>query len=160
MLVQFSLENYLSFKDEAVLSLVGNKTTKEHKSKNVTYHNEMKILKSAVVYGANASGKSNLFSGVGYMKTIVLNSFKEALSESSINHANRAFQLHPTTKNQSSFFEVVFILNSIQYRYGFEINKGEIEAEWLFYMSNKSETLLFEREGQDIVISSTIFTLC
>ena len=159
MLLQFSLENYLSFKDEAVLSFIGNRSTKEHEPENITEKNNLKILKSAVVYGANASGKSNLFSGVGYMRRVVLNSFKDAISDdSSISKTkSRAFQLNPNTKGKSSFFEVIFIQKNTQYRYGFEINQGEIEAEWLFYIPNKIEASLFKREGQNIEINGTKF---
>lgn len=157
MLLQFSIENYLSFKDEAILSLAGNKTTKEHEPENVTNWGEIKVLKSATIYGANASGKSNFFSGIGYMKRVVLNSFKDAISDSSSKPKSRAFQLNPTTQKESSFFEVIFVKNATQYRYGFEINEGEIEAEWLYYIPNKIETYLFKREGQTITINSAKF---
>ncbi|MEZ5044909.1 MAG: ATP-binding protein [Saprospiraceae bacterium] len=159
MLLQFSLENYLSFKDEAVLSFIGNRTTKELENENITEWNDLKVLKSAVVYGANASGKSNLFSGVGYMKGIVLDSFKDAITEdfSTSKTKSRAFQLNSKTKDESSFFEVVFVQKNTQYRYGFEINKGEIDAEWLFYIPNKIETSLFYREGQKIEINGSKF---
>lgn len=157
MLLQFSLENYLSFKDEGVLSLIGNKTTKEHEPENIVEWKDLKILKSAVVYGANASGKSNLFSGVGYMKRVVLDSFKDAISEDYSISKNRAFKLNPITCEESSFFEVVFVKNDTLYRYGFEINKGKIEAEWLNYVPNKIETSLFKREGQNIKINASKF---
>ncbi|MFT6337184.1 MAG: AAA15 family ATPase/GTPase [Halioglobus sp.] len=159
MLLQFSIENYLSFKDEAILSFIGNKSTKEHESQNVTVWNDLKILKSAVVYGANASGKSNLFSGIGYMRRIVSDSFKDAISDDTpiSEKKSRSFQLNPKTKEESSFFEVVFVQNNVQYRYGFEINKSDIESEWLYYVPNKIETKLFYREGQDIQINATKF---
>ena len=157
MLLQFSLENYLSFKDEAILSFVGNRSTKEHEPDNITYWKDSKVLKSAVVYGANASGKSNLFSAMGHMKKVVLDSFKNAISEESTTTKCSAFLLNPKTKDDSSFFEVVFLVNDTQYRYGFEINKGIIEAEWLNYVPSKIETNLFTREGQEIKINNTKF---
>ncbi len=157
MLLQFNIENYLSFKEEASLSLIGNKATKEHEAENITFRKDMKILKSAVVYGANASGKSNLFSAMIYMKKVVLNSFKNAISENTTTTKSTAFLLHPKTKDESSFFEVIFIANNTQYRYGFEINKGIIEAEWLHYVPNKIETTLFSREGQEIKINNAKF---
>lgn len=157
MLIQFSLENYLSFKDEAVLSLVGNKTTKELESSNINHWNDTKILKTAAVYGANASGKSNLFSGIGFMRKVVLNSFNEAITESSTLSKSRAFKFNPKTRDESSFFEVVFITNKTQYRYGFEINNGIIEAEWLYYVPSKIETPLFTREGKAIEINASNF---
>ena len=158
MLLQFSLENYLSFKNEAVLSLIGNKTTKEHEPENIINYREFKILKSAVVYGANASGKSNLFAGLNYMKRVVFNSFKEAISnEASSLQKNTAFRLNSKTKLESSFFQVIFIQNEIQYRYGFELNKGNVEAEWLNFFEEKEEISLFEREGKKITVNQTNF---
>lgn len=157
MLLQFSVENYLSFKEEAVLSLVGNKTTKEHEPNNIIFWKDAKVLKSAVIYGANASGKSNLLSAMWYMKKTVLNSFKNALSDATSTPKNIAFLLHPRTKEQSSFFEVIFNIEDIQYRYGFEINKNIIEAEWLYYIPKKIETVLFERENQRITRNNTKF---
>jgi hypothetical protein len=158
MLLQFSVENYLSFKNETVLSLIGNKTTKEHEPENIINYKELKILKSAVVYGANASGKSNLFAGLSYMKRVIFNSFKEAISNevSSLNKST-AFRLNSKTQSESSFFQVIFIQNEIQYRYGFELNKGNIEAEWLNYFKDKEEISLFEREGKNITINQTDF---
>jgi len=157
MLIQFNLENYLSFKDEAVLSLVGNKTTKELEPSNINHWNDTKILKTAAVYGANASGKSNLFSGIDFMRKVVLNSFSEAITESPTLSKSRAFKFNPKTKNESSFFEVIFIENKTQYRYGFEINNGIIEAEWLYYVPSKIETPLFKREGKAIEINASNF---
>lgn len=157
MLIQFNIENYLSFKDEAILNLIGNKTTKEHEPSNIINVDGIKMLKSAVVYGANASGKSNLFSGIGQMKEIVLTSFREALTESLVKTENISFQLNPRTKKESSFFEVIFIIREIKYRYGFEINKGVIEAEWLYYIPQKIEIKLFDRNEQDITIDTIQF---
>ncbi len=157
MLLEFNLENYLSFKNEAVLSLVGNKTTKELEPANISFWNDMKVLKTAAIYGSNASGKSNLLSGIGYMKRVVLTSFNEAILENTSLSKSKTFKLSPKTKDESSFFEVIFLKNEIQYRYGFEINKGIIEAEWLYYVPSKIETLLFNRKGKKIKTNSTSF---
>ena len=157
MLLQFNIENYLSFKDEAVLSLVGNKTTKELEPNNISERDDLKILKTAAIFGANASGKSNLFSAMGFMKRVVLDSFKDAITDGSSLSKSRAFELNPKTKDESSFFEVTIIQNEIQYRYGFEINCGIIEAEWLYYVPTKIETPLFIREGKEIDINAANF---
>lgn len=157
MLLQFSIENYLSFKDESTINLVGNKTTKEHEPQNIHYWNGLKALKSAAIYGGNASGKSNFFSGISYMKWVVLNSFKEAISENNSQKRSRAFKFNPSTQNESSFFETTFVVDDTQYRYGFEINKGIIEAEWLYYVPSKIEANLFLREGQNVKLNTTKF---
>ena len=158
MLIQFSVENFLSFKEVAKISFVGNKTTKEFEGLNtVNCNGEYKTLKSNVIFGANASGKSNFISAIAYMKKTVLESFKNALSGSNLLKREISFKLNPKNRNESSFFEAVFTINEIQYRYGFEIYNGEIEAEWLLYIPEKIETVLFEREGKKISLNKSKF---
>lgn len=158
MLIQLNIENFLSFKDEATLSFVANSTTKEHEPNNVFEVNEFKLLKSAAIYGSNASGKSNFLNGMGFMKSIVLNSFKNAISDNEKSIPAKAFKLNDRTKNESSFFEVVFIHKTKQFRYGFETNKGFVEKEWLYHVPNKIETILFEREESKIKINKSQFS--
>lgn len=158
MLIQFSIENFLSFKESVKISFLGNKTTKEFKGLNTTYVGEKyNVLKSNVIFGANASGKSNFISAIAFMKKTILESFKNALSDSILSKRELAFRLNPKNRDESSFFETIFIINDIQYRYGFEINRGEIEAEWLLYVPGKIETVLFEREGKEISINKSKF---
>ena len=160
MLLQFSVENFASFKDEVILSMIGKGTAKQKNElaeENVRVRGEFPILKSAAIFGANASGKSNLLAGMGFMKRVVLTSFREALNESTTLQENRAFKFHSETQTESSFFEVTFLKNDTQYRYGFEINQGVIEEEWLFYVPNKVEARLFERSGTNIEINQSGF---
>src|SRR3546814_12509958 len=80
MLIEFSIENFLSFKDLTTLSMVAAKSFKEHQDSHVIgADNKLNLLKSAVIYGNNASGKSNLLEAMGFMKQTVLNSFRDAL---------------------------------------------------------------------------------
>lgn len=158
MIVQFSIENYKSFKDETVLSFIGSNTTKEHEPENTFNWKEYKLLKSNAIYGANASGKSNLINAMSVMKRIVMTSFQNAISENLRTNIVQPFKLNTNTLSGASIFEVVFIQDERQYRYGFEILGEIIVSEWLFHVPNKIESALFTREGNKITINKTQFS--
>ncbi|NEQ71594.1 MAG: ATP-binding protein, partial [Symploca sp. SIO2D2] len=109
---------------------------------------DLKLLKSAAIYGANASGKSNLTKALAFMKWFMINSSKETQSTEKI--GVERFQLSTETEAQPSFFEIIFLLYGQQYRYGFEANTYKVVSEWLFYVPTSRETKLFERHDNDI----------
>jgi hypothetical protein len=150
MLIEFSVRNFKSFKDEVTLSMV---TTpiKEHRESHTFVENKISLLKSAVIYGANASGKSNLFLALRFMKWFVRNSSKNTQADESISYT--PFLLNTETEKEPSMFEVVFFYEGSQYRYGFAIDAKKIHAEWLFYTPHKKEIEVFVREFQDISLS-------
>jgi hypothetical protein len=158
MIVQFLIENYKSFKNDTIFSFVGNATTKELEETNVFSQNNYKLLKSNAVFGANASGKSNLFNAIKDMKRIVLSSFQNALIDNYKEKSIQPYKLSTETKDLPSAFETVFIIKNKQYRYGFEIKDNIITSEWLFHIPSKIETFLFTREGTKIKINKTQFT--
>lgn len=157
MIVQFSTENYKSFKDEVTLSFIGSNTTKEHESNNTFRWKDYKFLKSNALYGANASGKSNLINAMKDMKRVVMTSFQNALNETFKEKSIAPFKLNVNTLNKPSSFEVVFVRKERQYRYGFEIQDGIITSEWLFHVPNKIESALFTRAEENISINKTQF---
>ena len=158
MLIEFSIENFLSFKDLTTLSMVAAKSFKEHTDTNIIETDtNFNLLKSAVVYGNNASGKSNLLEAMGFMKQTVLNSFRDALMENSERKFSlQKFALNTKNEKETSFFEISFIQKETKYRYGFEIDYDKIVAEWLFHTTSK-EVYLFKREQQKIEINKSIF---
>ncbi len=82
MLLEYSFENYKSFQESNSLSMIGGVPSfKEHEPDNIFHFDKFKILKSAAVYGNNASGKSNLVNGLQKMKQLVKSSFRDALVE-------------------------------------------------------------------------------
>jgi len=142
MLLQFEVNNFCSIKDTATFNM--RSTQKENHSFLVrNYH----LLQSAVVYGANASGKSNLLKAMQTMASIVLNHDRVALSTDRLNH--QPFLLNSETETTSTSFEIVFILNDIIYRYGFEYDIDTIYAEWLFSDEKGKEAKLFYRDIED-----------
>ena len=158
MLIEFSIENFLSFKDLTTLSMVASKSFKEYKySHLIDTESKLILLKSAIIYGNNASGKSNLLEAMGFMKATVLNSFRDALMENNErNFPLEKFALNTKTEKETSFFEISFIQNATKYRYGFEIDYQKIVAEWLFHTTSK-EVYLFKRDLQKIEINKTAF---
>lgn len=158
MLIEFSVENYLSFKDLATLSMVTAKSFKEHKENTIlNIDNGFSLTKSAIIYGNNASGKSNLLEAMSFMKSTILNSFRDALLE---NYERKfpleKFLLNEKSETEPSFFEILFIYKGIKYRYGFEIDYDKVVAEWLFHTTTK-EVYLFKRDLQKIEINKSSF---
>lgn len=152
MLLEFSIGNFLSFKEIVTLSMVAGKSVKELENEpnqsNVFYSPESnhKILKSAVIYGANNSGKSNVIKAMGFVRTFILESSNEKNATDDISVI--PFLLNTATEKNPSFFEIIFYINTTRYRYGFEADKKKIHAEWLYeYDKNIStkEHFLFER---------------
>ncbi|CBN56468.1 MULTISPECIES: AAA family ATPase [Kamptonema] len=148
MLIGFSIGNYKSFKDIVTFSMVASPITSEEKKvdeNNVFEVNEqLKLLKSAAIYGANASGKSNFVAAIKFMRSFVLNSSKEGQISEPIDV--EPFRLSTQTEKEPSFFEVVFRLEGKIYRYGFEVNIKQVISEWLFYQQKTKEFKLFERK--------------
>ena len=158
MIIEFSVENFLSFKDLTTLSMVKAKSFKEHNETHTfQIDSKLSLLKSAIIYGNNASGKSNLLEAMGFMKGTVINSFRDALMDNSERKFPlEKFILSSKSENESSYFEIVFINNNVKYRYGFEIDDNKIIAEWLFHTTSK-EVYLFKRDLQDIKINKSSF---
>ena len=124
---------------------------KNLKDANTFNINNISLLKSAVVYGANASGKSSLLDAMERMKQIVKNSVS---IEKTKKYFHQSFFLNINTEMQETFFEKEFIINEILYRYGFEIAKdATIIKEWLYQKKlqpKARETRLFDRNLQNI----------
>ena len=165
MLIEFSVSNYLSIKEAITFSMVASNAVKELESptegvNNIFWdkNNKNKYLKSAVVYGANGSGKSNLLSAIGFYRRFILSSSNDRQADDEIRTI--PFLLSTETENTPSSFEMVFVIDAIRFRYGFEATKKTVTSEWLFGFdtenSNK-ESSYFTRENQDIKVSNKKF---
>jgi len=138
--------------------MVGTRSFKEHEDTNtIVVDSKTRVLKSAIIYGNNGSGKSNFISAIRIMRRLVQNSFRDALLEDSDQRISvQKFLLNSESENVPTFFEIKFIIDGTKFRYGFEIGKDEIESEWLFHTTSK-EVFLFKRNGQDIDVNKTSF---
>jgi len=151
MLIEFQVQNHLSFRDPVTLSMLASNKVSEYKADNVISNERTPLLKTAVIYGANASGKSNLLDSLAYMRWFVINSSKEGQLGEAINV--KPFKLDVASLDKPSSFEVVFLMDGIRYRYGFEANSEIIVREWLFKAPKVAEKALFLRDGEDIDVS-------
>jgi uncharacterized protein len=159
MLVQFSVRNYKVFKEKAVLNLFASNYDKDTLAddnliKDDTYN--LKILKSAVVYGANASGKSKLIGALHFMRSFVIKSSKDSQRGDLIDV--EPFKLQVESEEDSSEFEVVFIFQKEMFRYGFEVKSDRVYAEWLYHKPKTKEVELFYREKQVFTIHNRNFS--
>lgn len=155
MLIEFSVGNYKSFKEIVTFSMVGASITAKDKTLDAnnlfTVDDELRLLKSAAVYGANASGKSNLVDALRFMRWFVLNSSK-ALQIMDVIDVEE-FKLSTETRGMPSFFQIVFMLDDKRFRYGFELDQERVVSEWLFHVPTIREAKLFVREDDGFDLS-------
>lgn len=152
MLIDFEVGNYLSFKDPVRLSMLAANPYKEYLEAN-TFEidsGRSRLLKSAAIYGANASGKSNLIAAMNFMRRFVLSSSKDTQVEDEI--PVKPFLLDAATENAPSRFEISLIQNGVRYRYGFEVDRKAVRKEWLLHTEKTKETPLFLREDDGIEV--------
>ena len=144
MLVGFTVNNFKSIKDTINFSMLGSSKDQGNSFEIRKYE----LLKSAIVYGANASGKSNFLKAMAFMARIVLNQDKVIQSTDTLPYF--PFKLNAETEDSSSSFEMVFFLkNNIKYRYGFEIDATTVYSEWLYADENGKEAKLFYRDIEE-----------
>lgn len=159
MLIQFSVGNFLSFKEQSTLSLVASALKDiQILSEDVIFNigeTDLALLKSATIYGANASGKSNFIKALDFFKWYVINSSKDIQAGERVNV--ESFRLSSSTVEEPSYFEAIFCNAEYQYRYGFETDENMVHSEWLYQKANKKrakEVELFYRDEDGFNIHS------
>lgn len=138
MLIQFGTANYMSFKNETVLSACAS-ADKSHQERLIKTGKDY-ILPSVVIYGANAAGKSNLFKAIKTAVSYVRDS--DRISNTAI-----PFLFDETSIDKESKFDFSFIYNNKEYDYGFSILKDRIIDEYLYVYNSQKPTLIFERSN-------------
>ncbi len=146
MLVQFAVQNYRSFKSEALLNLYPARSGihSDHVLVSEEDGRRASALPVAVLYGANASGKSNLVSALATAQEIIVSNIKSGFAL-----PVTPFLLADDTSSQPSRFEFVLKHDGVLYTYGFAATSSQIVEEWLFAVLNKREVKLFERVTRD-----------
>jgi AAA15 family ATPase/GTPase len=149
MLIEFTVGNFRSFREPVTISLEAASIVSEDKAVDannlIPLGKNLALLTSAAVYGANASGKSNLISALAFMRGFVLDSARESQAEEPVQV--QPFRLDQALKDKPSYFEVTFIIESQKYRYGFEVSRERVEREWLHLTPTTREAELFTRTG-------------
>lgn len=152
MLAQFRLKNFMSIRDEQIFSLVAVSGLKEQEkllTENMVAASEnLDLLRSAVVYGANASGKSNLLRAIEFFINTITLSPPTGSAVSSYS----PFVLDQKSPGEPTLLEAVFVIDQVVYRYGFEVQQQAVVAEWLF-IRRRQETYVFERSGHELRIN-------
>lgn len=156
MLVNFRFKNFKSFYNENNLSL---QATKDNELEEINTFNvnetlfnkteQPELLKSAIIFGSNASGKSNVIKGITYMYNAIRLSSAQQID---VIKNNETFAFYENANNEISLYEVEIIQNNNLYKYGFTILQGKIEKEWL-YKRNERTTIVFEREKNKLKLT-------
>jgi AAA15 family ATPase/GTPase len=152
-IAEFTVENFCSFKGRHTFSLLAT-AEKEFVEEN-TFHvtGKQRFLRSAVLYGANASGKSNFFKALSFFRDFAV--FSGPRKQIGDGIGVNAFYFSKQTENEPSSFEIIVFISKnedklVRYRYGFSVTHEKVIAEYLFAINNTKEVLLFSRIEQEI----------
>ena len=158
MILEFCVENFLSLQGKAELSFVAS-TLKESLPEENDLIREpeigLSVLRSAVIYGANASGKSNILKALSFYKRFITDSFINSQAGRQIEV--EGFRLNVHTENAPTYMEATFLIGDFVYRFGFEVDRKSVKEEWLYQRANKKrakEVELFYRENGAISVHS------
>ena len=140
MLIGFKIKNFRSFNELQHFSMIAGKT--RNFNEHICEKRGKKILKFSSIYGANASGKSNLVLAINLGKKMIL-------SNSAAIFSNQYFRFDKDNIDKSSYFEYEIEKNGRLYSYGFEVNvnKKIIDSEWLIDMTSPKELVIFEKDN-------------
>ncbi len=148
MLLRLGVENHLSIRGLQELSFVAS-SLKDPEEGLIpcAAAPSGSVLPATVIYGANASGKSNLMDAVRIMKAMVL--FSHTKGEPGGGVPRRPFRLDPACAGEPSRFELDFVLDSVRHHYGFEATNDAFVSEWLYAFPKSHRRMLFEREENE-----------
>lgn len=155
MLLMFKVKNYTSFKNESILDMRATAYV-QHPTHVIPVDDKLGLLKTTALYGANASGKSNLISAMFFFEQYIFSQFinKKENEDFESSEAAMKMKLEPFTLsndgNEASEFDIIFLRNGKQIQYGFECTPKEVLNEWLFIDNKK----VFERTGAQLSFGS------
>lgn len=150
-MLAFRAENVRSFRDPIELSLLATTLTKPGVPREVSWREggrRIRVLPAAGVFGANASGKTNLLRAISDMREHVLHSFRSGDPEGGMPRV--PFRLDPTMAGSKSRYEIDLVLNGIRHEYGFIIDDERVCEEWAYRYPRGRAALLFRREGDEV----------
>ena len=149
MLLRFAVSNFRSIRDEQELSMVAAQAIKDDPAALIETPalRKDKALPAALIYGANASGKSNVVEALRFMQRMVLDSHTDFKPGASLGRA--PFRLAPEWPEKESRFDLTFVHEGVRYQYGFTALDDRFGSEWLYSWPSGSRRELFRREGQE-----------
>jgi AAA15 family ATPase/GTPase len=145
VLIEFRVTNFRSFKDTQVLNMTASTATEWQTSHTFESGQPSfpRMLRSAVLYGPNAAGKTNLLSALQFVQAFVLGS---AASQEGHRIFVKPFLFDKNTRGHPSEFELVFVEEQVRYQYGFTVDAERVQHEWLIAYPKGRPQRLFERE--------------
>ena len=148
MLLEFTVKNFLSIKEAVTLSMVASTdaTFEDNLLPYIDGKKEKNALKSAIIYGANASGKSNILKALKFFNGFIRKSHEMQPGRII---TREPFKLDIDFIEEPSEFQIVFIHEKIKYLYGFSVTKDEVVEEYLYYYPNSRQSLIFERKKDE-----------
>lgn len=150
MIQELKIKNFLSFKDEVTFSFEATKDTFAEDYQVVKINDNTRLLRFAIVYGYNASGKSNLLSVFDFLYEFWFYQPKDM----DVKTGNIPFKLDQTSANEPSRLELIFFVGKTKYWYQLELDERQVYLEKLYYYKSVQPTLLFERKldhGQSVI---------
>lgn len=143
MLLEFQCSNHKSIKERVNFSLIaGRDDTSEELLKKF---GNFRVLRSAIIYGANGSGKSNFIDALAFMRGLVSNSINYQPGQAVFQARHKL-----TAEETPSEYRIQFVRNDIRYAYGFSVKQNLIEDEYLYYFPKGRQVKVFERSGMEI----------
>ncbi|MBE2289948.1 MAG: ATP-binding protein [Chitinophagaceae bacterium] len=157
MIIEFSLGNYRSFNEIQRINFRATGLVSEDKTvdaNNIAEVSGQRLLKTVGVYGANASGKSNLLKGLQFFKRLIVSSLENETAFSNWFQPNKQVDSH---SDHLGYFQIILLLNERKYRYGFTLTNDGIAAEWLYGTAEKNETFYFQRVLNEVKVNNEYF---
>lgn len=150
MLVSFTVENYLSFKDRVSFSMIASRE-KQHSDRIPKIKGYMRLLPVAAIYGGNASGKTNFFKALNFARHVVVQG-----SQPDTRIPVEPFKLDASCKAKPSTFVFEFFAGDRCYEYGFSVTSERVVKEWLIEILKTTEKELYVREGDSISFGKSL----
>ena len=156
VLVEFRARNVRSFRDEIRLTTESTAMSEKRYVRKVPWRKGgtlLSILPVAGIFGANASGKTNLLRVMADMRALVLHSFKHGSPGGGINR--RPFLLDERSTAEPSHFEIDLVLRGVLHRYGVSLDDERVIEEWAYHYPNGRAALLFDRDRDRVRLGAT-----
>ena len=148
MLVSFSVSNYRSFGEEVTLNMVASNKLADHKHHLIPVGDTGKhLVRSSLIYGANASGKTNLVKAMRFAQRLVTRPVQGRLPSIEF------FRFQPQPADRPASFEFRFLIDEQVFTYGFDVTSDRIVAEWLTLRKGDDELSVFERDAKGDTVS-------
>lgn len=152
MLLRASAKNYLSIADTEEISLVASNLKGPECRFIPIPGTDLSALPSAIIYGANASGKTNMLKAIGFLRNAILRSHTRGNPEGGVPRI--PFKLDPSRTEEPTAIEAEFVIDNVRFQFGFECDDDEFTAEWLYSYPEGKKRRLYERSGNHVEFGS------